>query len=215
MRRGWRAGSLLLGILLLTGCAGPGPDTAPTPDPAPGAGNATDVMFLQMLLEQHDRAAELLRLAAARAVRPEVRTLAAALEATQRTEARTMTDWLRDWGRPRTADPAAHATVTVTTGHTAHSTDASATADVHHAHGGYDVLRGTTAADVDLLAATGADEFDRTLLNILIAHQHNAVELARMQAAGGTLPAVTRFARQVERSRTAQVEHMLSLLAQV
>lgn len=149
-----------------------------------------------MMLEQHGQAAAVLRLAATRATRSDVRTLAAAIEATQRTETQTMTDWLRRWGRPLTADPRAHR---------AH--------DVHDAHGGYDVLRGTTPADVDLLASTGPEDFDRTLLNILVAHQHNAVELARMQRAGGTHPGVTRFAALVDRSRTAQIEHLLTLLA--
>lgn len=159
---------------------------------APATGNAVDVMFLQMMLEQHRQAAVVLRMAAARAVRPEVRTMAAAMEATQRTEAEVMTDWLRRWGEPLAVDPTAH--------------------QAPDAHGGHDVLRGTTTADIELLESTGPDEFDRTLLNILVAHQHNAVELARMQRDGGSHPAITRFAAQIDRSRTAQIEHLLTLL---
>nr|MDT0657181.1 DUF305 domain-containing protein [Micromonospora sp. DSM 115978] len=161
--------------------------------PADGAFNATDVMFLQMMLEQHAIAAELLRLAAERARTPEVTTLAAAIDVTQRTETDTMTRWLRDWGQPLTVDPAAH--------------------QAHDAHGGHQVLRGATAADVELLRSTGAAEFERTFLNILIAHQHNAVELARMENAGGVHPEVRELARRVDLSRTGQIQQMLPMAA--
>lgn len=111
----------ITGALLLAGCGtaprgGDDPPRGPAAAPgspaaaSPGNGtfNATDVMFLQMVLEQHEPAAEMLRLAADRATRPEVRTLAAAIEVTQQAEAETMKGWLTGWDQPLTVDPQAH-----------------------------------------------------------------------------------------------------------
>jgi uncharacterized protein (DUF305 family) len=140
------AGFVLVGALL-AGC-GSAPDGGPRPAgggpmpagsataggtasvPADAAFNATDVMFLQMMLEQHAAAERLIALAADRPLRPELATLAAAIEVTQRTETETMTGWLRDWGQPVTVDPAAHL--------------------AHGAHGGSQVLRGSRRVRADL-----------------------------------------------------------------
>jgi uncharacterized protein (DUF305 family) len=195
---------------LLAGC-GSAPDGGPRPAgggpmpagsataggtasvPADAAFNATDVMFLQMMLEQHAAAERLIALAADRPLRPELATLAAAIEVTQRTETETMTGWLRDWGQPVTVDPAAHL--------------------AHGAHGGYQVLRGTTAADLDLLQDTEAAGFERTFLNILIAHQHNAIELARMETAGGAHPEAKALAHRIDQSRNGQIRHLLPMVS--
>jgi uncharacterized protein (DUF305 family) len=201
IRRRLVAKLLAAGLALsVTGCStAPPPDPPAAPDPATAAGpapddavdtfNAVDVMFLQLTLEQHALAAELTRLAADRAIDETVRTLAAAIEVTQADEAHLMTGWLTSWGQPVDADPAARDT-----------------------HGGHDALRGTTDADLALLAATPADEFDRTLLNILIAHQHNAVRLARMARDAGADPQVREFAGRIDQSRTAQIAQMLTML---
>lgn len=169
--------------------------TEPTPGPARNAFNSVDVMFLQMTLDQHAAAAELTRLATARSTDAEVRMLAAAIEVTQADEARTMSGWLAGWGQPTTPDPGASG---------AHGR--------HGDHDGHDALRGSTAADIALLAGSPADEFDRTFLNILIAHQHNAVELARMARDAGSDPQVRDLAELIDRSRTAQISQMLTML---
>jgi uncharacterized protein (DUF305 family) len=150
-------------------------------------------MFLQMTLEQHAAAERLIALTADRPLRPELATLAAAIQVTQRTETETMTGWLRDWGQPVTADPAAHL--------------------AHGAHGGHQVLRGTTAADLDLLRTTDATGFERTFLNILVAHQHNAIELARMETTGGTHPEARALAHRIDQSRTGQLRQLLPMIA--
>ncbi|MDG4831490.1 DUF305 domain-containing protein [Solwaraspora sp. WMMD1047] len=173
--------------------AGSGPAGGPASVPAAAAFNATDVMFLQMMLEQHAAAERLLALAAEQPLRPELATLAAAIQVTQRTEAETMTGWLRDWDQPVTADPAAHL--------------------APGAHGGHQVLRGTSTADLDLLRTTDATRFERTFLNILIAHQHNAIELARMETAGGAHPEAKALAHRIDTSRNGQIRQLLPMLS--
>ncbi|SDZ29486.1 Uncharacterized conserved protein, DUF305 family [Micromonospora pattaloongensis] len=181
-------------LTLLAGCATGAPASAPdrTPGAAPTASpsgaafNATDVMFAQMMIAHEARGRELVRLAQSGPVRPAVRTLAAAIEVTEAAETETMTGWLRAWGQPLTADP-----------------------DAHAAHGG---LHGTSDAQVAALRGAPDAEFERDFLNLMIAHQHTAVEYARMATAAGVNPDAAALARRVDQSRSAQVTQMLGLL---
>ncbi|HEX2316924.1 MAG TPA: DUF305 domain-containing protein [Thermomonospora sp.] len=172
-------------LLVFASC---GNDAARTPAADPGGPgfNGTDVMFLQMAVPHHGQGVRLVRLAARRAVRPEVRTLAAAIEATQLTEIKAMADRLRGWGRPPRAPAHAHA-----------------------AHGG---MPETTEAELEALGRSSGPAFERVFLNTLIAHQDDAVQLARMELAAGADPRTRELARRIDRSRTAQIDHMLTLL---
>jgi uncharacterized protein (DUF305 family) len=169
--------------LLTAGCADE-PDVAPR-----AAFNDTDVMFLQMMLAYQGQSLKLVPLAKAKASRDDVRTLAAAIEVTQADEAGMMVGWLQAWKQPITAasDPA-----------------------VHEGHGGMHDL------DVDELGAlqslTGPD-FDKAFLNLLIGHQHNAVEVARMELSSGADQQVKEFAQRVDRSRGAEIQQMLTMVA--
>ncbi|WP_329107022.1 DUF305 domain-containing protein [Micromonospora sp. NBC_01699] len=188
-------------LLLLAGCGGPPAATPaePTPDVArpaasatatasPGPFNPADVMFLQMMVTHHGQGLELVRLAESRARRPEVRTLAAAVDVTQAEEQETMRGWLRTWGEPTEADPADHA---------------------HADHGG---LPATGPEQIAALARTTGAEFETAFLNLFIAHQHNAVEMARNETKFGQDPAAKELAGRIDQSRTAQINQMLALL---
>jgi uncharacterized protein (DUF305 family) len=178
-----RTAVLLLSLVLLvsTGTATPAPDTA--------AGNAADVMFLQMMVPHHEQGLTLVRLAATRAARPEVRMLAAAIASTQVTEAATMSGWLRRWGQPATGPAHAHA-----------------------AHGG---MPGTSAEELAALAGTAGTGFERAFLNLLIAHQDDAVQLARMELATGADPGVRDLAGRIATSRSAQISQLLGYAGQL
>ncbi|GAA2610271.1 DUF305 domain-containing protein [Actinomadura fulvescens] len=155
-------------------------------DPPPGTFNSADVMFLQMMVPHHGQGVRIARLAHDRAARPEVRTLAAAIETTQISEIKTMAGWLRSWRRPPTAP-----------------------AGSHTAHGGMPV---TSEAAIERLGETTGAPFERTFLNMLIAHQDDALQLARREAATGTNPQAKDLADRVARSRSAQITQMLTLL---
>ncbi|WP_422773088.1 DUF305 domain-containing protein [Plantactinospora sp. WMMC1484] len=178
----------------------PGPNGSPSAQAAPaasrpaqaalsGAFNETDVMFLQMMVTSHGQGLALVRLASGRAEREELKILAAAIDVTQEAEQQSMRDWLRGWGRATAADP---------------------DSDVHAEHGGLPVLGpGQLAA----LAKTRGTAFETDFLNLLIGHQHNAVELARMETKSGAHPEVRELARRIDLSRTAQIDQMLKMLS--
>lgn len=178
---------LLVSALLLAGCAAAPAQPAPQGNAATAkVYNDTDVMFAQMMVAHHAQALEMVRLARTKTVREDVRTLAAAIDVTEADEARTMQVWLQSWGRPPTA-----------------------AADAHAGHGG---AHGTNADDIAALATHDGAQFEQRFLNMLVAHQHNAVEIARMETGSGVNPGALDLARRITDSRTAEIQQMLGYL---
>jgi uncharacterized protein (DUF305 family) len=193
---------VVMAVLGLAACgpestSGGAPTTAPPPPttaaalPATvdGPYNATDVMFLQMMLAHHEPAAALLELGRSKATRAEVRGLAGDLATAQAAETRTITGWLEAWGEPLASD--------------AHP-------DAHAAHGGLPALGDKEIAE---LARAGSAEFDTAFLNMLIGHQHGAVELARMEATSGQNPRVKELARRTDETTRGQIQQLLRMVA--
>ncbi|MGN9906994.1 DUF305 domain-containing protein [Phytohabitans sp. LJ34] len=192
--------ALVLVTVFAVGACGAEPrNQAPTPPPATtavtlpatvdGAYNGTDLMFLQMMLAHHEPAAALLELGRSRATRADVRGLAGDLATAQAAETRAVTDWLEAWGKPLTSD--------------AHP-------DAHAAHGGLPALGDKEIAELGRL---GGAEFDTAFLNMLIGHQHGAVELARMEATGGQNPQVKALAARTDETVRAQIQQLLRMVA--
>lgn len=194
MSRHGKLSVIMVVLLALVGCGTAArppvavvpPASAASTSPSAAGVNATDVMFVQMMLPHHRQGIQIVRLAKDREPREEVRILAAAIDTTQSAEVDTMMGWLRAWQQPETpADPHAH-----------------------DAHGG--VPETSLAAIAALQKATGAD-FDRRFLDTMIAHQDDAIQLARMELATGLDPGAKNFARRVDQSRTAEIKQMLHL----
>ncbi|NUW32597.1 DUF305 domain-containing protein [Nonomuraea sp. SMC257] len=182
MRRTAPAFALMAALLLaLPGCGARG-----TPGPAADPVNAQDVMFTQMMVPHHRQGIEIAKLGAARGRSPEVRTLAAAVAATQQDEVEMMLRWLYAWEQPLTAPSGAH----------------------DH-HGG---MPETDRARIAALARSRT--FDRDFLNLLIAHQDDAIQMAETEVARGANPAARSWAGRVRESRRAQIAQMKSLLGQ-
>lgn len=160
--------------------------------PQPGTvlrGDPLDVMFLQMMIPHHEQGVAMVALARDRASDEELRMLATAIESTQLTEIATMKGWLASWGEPLTAPP-----------------------DAHTGHGG---MRRTKPEEIARLRALRGEEFDRRLLHVLIAHQDDAVQLARWEAGSGAHEEVKDLAGRIEKSRGAQLGLMKKFLGRV
>ena len=176
---------LISAALLLGGCS-TAPEVAAIQ--AEGGHNEMDVMFLQMMVAHHEQGLELVSMAESRSARAEVRTLALAVDATQSDEVTMMTSWLTQWSKPTTVDhaPSAHAD-----------------------HGG---LPATGPEEIAALGKAKGAAFETAFLNLFIAHQHNAVEMAQMESAGGANAEAKAFAERVRQSRADQIQQMLRLL---
>ena len=186
-----RLAALVAGVLVLAGCGSTPPAAAPPPVSTAvetNEFNETDVMFLQMAVPHHKAGLEIVRLAEDGAVRAEVKTLAAAIEVTQLSEVDSMTKWLADWKQPETAGD---------------------NPQLHAGHGGD---HSTSPEAIAELAATGSAEFEKAFLNLLIGHQHNAVEIAKLEQQGGVNPQAKQLAERIFQSRTAQIAQLLGYL---
>jgi uncharacterized protein (DUF305 family) len=147
--------------------------------------NAADVTFLQKMIPHHQQGVEMAVIAEKRAVRPEIKALAAAIRTTQADEAASMTAWLTEWDEPSAAP----------------------------AHDEWSHLHQTRPSDIGELRGAGAD-FEILFLNLLIGHQHNGVEMARTEVRTGRDPRTVDLARRIEKSRTEQITQMLRWAAE-
>ncbi|WP_327005021.1 DUF305 domain-containing protein [Dactylosporangium sp. NBC_01737] len=187
------AAVLVAAAVLLTGCKDVNKPAAATPQGvaavAEGPHNAYDVLFLQMMIGHQRQGLEMLKLGRDKGVREDVVNLAGAIDVTEAEEVGRMTGWLTGWNEQATG-----------------SDDHSS----HAAHGGQ-----AATGEEQLRAlrdASGAD-FEMKFLNLLIAHQHNAVEMAQQLKTNGQNTTVKQFAERIELSRTQQIKQMLALVS--
>jgi uncharacterized protein (DUF305 family) len=136
----------------------------------------------------HEQGLEMVDLATEGAKSEDVKTLAQAVQATQADEVTLMKSWLEGWSKPTTVDhaPSAHAD-----------------------HGG---LPATGEAEMKALREAKGDTFESTFLNLFVAHQTNAVEMAKMETDGGENAETKAFADRVRESRNGQIQQMLKLM---
>ncbi|MDG6104178.1 DUF305 domain-containing protein [Dactylosporangium aurantiacum] len=189
------AGAVLLAaVVLLAGCKDVNrPAAAPAPQGvaavAEGPHNAYDVLFLQMMIGHQRQGLEMLRLGRAKGVREDVVNLAGAIDVTEAEEVDRMTGWLTGWNEPATG----------TDDHSGHAT-----------HGGQPA---TGEEQLKALRDASGADFETKFLNLLIAHQHNAVEMAQQLKTNGQNATVKQFAERIELSRTQQIRQMLVLVS--
>ncbi|MEU7903200.1 DUF305 domain-containing protein [Actinoplanes sp. NPDC049118] len=190
-----RHATVVIAAALLLGACGTAPQAAPNTVVATeaalraeGGHNDTDVMYLQMMIAHHRQGLEMVRLAEKGASRSEIRTLAKAIDVTQSDELKLMTDWLAQWSKPTTVDhaPSAHAD-----------------------HGG---LPATGPEELAALRKAKGAKFETTFLSLFVAHQHNAVEMAKMETTQGGNAEAKALAERVRLSRTDQIQQMLKLM---
>ncbi|GAB3278689.1 hypothetical protein GCM10027456_70700 [Kineosporia babensis] len=156
-----------------------------------GAGyNDADVMFLQMMVARQIETAKLTARAGDGELSKQAGALVDAIAVTEDDERAEMSGWLKAWGEDE--QPADDA-------------------DLHAEHGGVSTL---TAADLEGLASAPETQFQTQYLNLLIAQQSNAVEIAEYVAEKGRNKGVLELAERIDTSRSAQVQQMLKLIAE-
>ncbi|GIJ48200.1 DUF305 domain-containing protein [Virgisporangium aliadipatigenens] len=181
--------AVVVAAVLLGGCSDEPKKAAPNPIPtADTAHNDTDVMFLQMMVGHHRQGLQLTTLAAQRAVRPEVKELAAAIRVTESEEVRMMTAWLAAWSRPD-VPPDTH--------------------DGHVNHGGQPAVGPEQVAG---LAGMSGTAFDTEFLALMAGHQGAAVEMVGLVTSGGQNPQTRELAERIGKARQGQVAMMIRLM---
>ena len=75
-------------------------------------------------------------------------------------------------------------------------------------------MPGTGRKEIAAVEKAAPADFEKKLLDTLIAHQDDAVQLAKAEVIAGRSPQVKLLAERIEASRTGQIRHMLHLLGQ-
>ncbi|MFJ8689354.1 DUF305 domain-containing protein [Micromonospora wenchangensis] len=171
--------------LLLAGCAPTPPPTTPTPAPAP-SGTTTvvdglDLVFLHAMTAHQERTLAIVRAAPQRIREPRLRTLVAAIDATETDEVAQARQWISA-ARPDTG---------------------------HHRHTHPDP--GDDPDPVALLRGTPEAGYDAALVAVLVPQQRQAAALARAHLAVAVAPAVRDLARRIDESRSAQLRLIAAL----
>ncbi|MDQ3094786.1 MAG: DUF305 domain-containing protein [Actinomycetota bacterium] len=178
--------------LVLTGC-GNNATTDPSADTQGGeaAFNEADVAFAQGMIVHHQQAIDMAVLGQDNAASPEVRQLAADIEAAQGPEIATMTQWLEAWGEevPEAGDGMDHSMEE-------------------------DEMSGMMSGeDMEQLEAASGAEFDQMFLTMMIEHHQGAIETAHAEQNEGEHAEAIALAEQIESDQTAEIETMEGLLA--
>ncbi|WP_366246882.1 DUF305 domain-containing protein [Microbacterium sp. 67-17] len=179
--------------LAVTGCAsvtgsGPGASSAPSSASA-SAFNATDVMFVQMMIPHHAQAIEMSdTLLAKDGVDADVRELAENIKAAQQPEIDTMEGWLTAWG--------------------AEMPGAGGMAGMGHDNGMM------SDDDMSTLAAASGPDASRLFLEQMIVHHEGAIEMAQDELDSGSSPDVRELAEAIIIAQTAEIATMRTLLAE-
>ena len=172
-------------VVLVAGCT-----QQPAAGPPAPAWTGTDVMFLQMGLEQIREGEQVAGPAEERATDPRIRAVAAELRTQWREESGTMQRWLLAWQQAVTADPSAGA------------------------HAGHGDLHSLRPSDIGELHAARGRTFDRTAVSLLLGHLGNCLETARMQTADGGYPPARTLAATAITRRQAQIQQLLTVAAE-
>ncbi|MEH1130587.1 DUF305 domain-containing protein [Micromonospora sp. CPCC 206061] len=199
MRRALLTGAAALATIALAAGCGDGDDmggmnhggssqTSPSASTA-AAFNDADVQFAQMMIVHHQQAVEMATLADTRAKDAELKQLATQIKAAQEPEITTMTGWLTAWGQS-TAAP-----------------------DGGHNMPGMNEMPGEMSEeDMKKLEAASGTEFDRMFVQMMVAHHNGAIQMARDEQQKGSNTDAKALAAAIEKTQTAEVEKLQSIL---
>jgi len=185
------AALLVAATLTLAAC---GSNDSTSAGSGSGDHNKQDVTFASDMIPHHQQAVQMAKMAKAHAQSTEVKQLADDIEAAQGPEIKTMTGWLKAWGK----DPSG-----------------SLSGMGHGDMGGSmnNDMPGMMSDDdmTKLGQATGAT-FDQMWLKGMIAHHEGAVEMANTEIANGKNGDAIDLAKAIKAAQTKEIATMKKML---
>ena len=190
--------ALLLAATVLTACGDDGSGDAADAESSGSQFNDADVTFAQGMIPHHEQAVEMAQMAEERAQSPDVKQLAADIEAAQAPEIEQLTTWLEAWGEEVPGS----------------SGDDGGMSGMDHGGDSMDMGEGMMSSDdMAMLSDAKGAEFDRMFLEMMTEHHQGAVEMAETEVADGEHPDAIRMAEDIIATQEAEIEEMKKLLA--
>ena len=190
------AATAFTGTAALGGCGSTqtAPPASPaSPPPVSQAHNQADIMFVQGMIPHHAQAIAMSEMAVQRAGSPQVKDLAARIQAAQQPEIEQMTALLRAWNAPV---PDAYSPM-------------GGTGQVHHGGGMPGMMSGDQMQQLG--QATG-DAFDRMFLQTMITHHQGAIAMAETERKDGQNPEARELAQRIIDDQQREITEMQKLL---
>lgn len=156
--------------------------------PAAGEHNDADVAFATEMIGHHRQAVDMAAMAGAQAKSPQVKRLAAQIEAAQAPEIAQMTTWLTGWGAP------------------------APTQGMHHS--GESMNGMMTMEQMDALSKAKGGAFDQIFLQGMITHHQGALTMATTELTSGANTEAKKLAQTIQDSQTREINLMKTLLQQ-
>jgi uncharacterized protein (DUF305 family) len=164
------------------------------------AHNQADITFAQGMIPHHTQAIAMSKMAAQRAGSPQVKDLAARIQAAQQPEITQLSGFLRAWNAP--VPP------------TNSPMGGMGQGDMGQMdHGASGAMPGMMSGDQmrQMGQATG-DAFDRMFLQMMIAHHQGAVTMGNAELADGENPEARQLAQRIITAQQREITEMQTLL---
>ena len=159
--------------------------------------NDADVMFAKQMIPHHAQAVSMAKMAASQASDPQVKALAADIEAAQGPEISTMSGWLKTWGEKV---PSPDSPMDDMGGHDMGSMDNG------------DMTGMMTSDQMKQLGNASGSAFDRMWLHMMVEHHKGAIDMARTEQQDGKNPDAVALAKQIESAQADEISTIESML---
>lgn len=157
-----------------------------------GTFNDADVTFAASMIPHHEQAVEMAAMAQRHASSSQVKQLAAKIEGAQGREIKTMSAWLKDWGKKVPSD--------------------SMCGMSGMNNSGRDTPGMMSDADMEKLDAARGSAFDQMFLTMMISHHSGAIEMARTEQTDGKNSEALALAKKIEAAQTVEIADMRKML---
>jgi uncharacterized protein (DUF305 family) len=174
------------------------PSSSATSSPAVAqAHNQADIAFAQGMIAHHAQAIAMSKMAAQRAVSPQVKDLAVRIQAAQQPEIDQLSGFLRAWNAP----------VPSTNGPMGAMGQGDMMGQMHGAMPGM-----MSGGQMQQLGRASGGAFNRMFLQMMISHHQGAITMAKTELSNGQNPGARQLAQRIIDAQQREITEMQNLL---
>jgi uncharacterized protein (DUF305 family) len=170
--------------------------SATSSPPAAQVHNQADITFAQGMIPHHAQAIAMSKMAAQRAVSPQVKDLAARIQAEQQPEIDQLSGFLRAWNAP----------VPSTNG----PMGGMGQGDMGQMHGAMPGMM--SGGQMQQVGQASGATFDRMFLQMMISHHQGAIAMAKTELSNGQNPGARQLAQRIIDAQQREITQMQNLL---
>jgi uncharacterized protein (DUF305 family) len=180
-----------------TNATTPSSSSATNSPPVAQAHNQADIAFAQGMIPHHAQAIAMSKMATQRTISPQVKDLAARIQAEQQPEIDQMSGFLRAWNAP----------VPSTNGPMGGMGQGDMMGQMHGAMPGM-----MSGGQMQQLGQDSGAAFDRMFLEMMISHHQGAITMAKTELSNGQNPDARQLAQRIIDAQQREITEMQTIL---